>query len=228
MWPMLLASVLFLGTHLGISSTALRDRMVAALGERGYLIVYSLVAFATLGYLIWMYSALPRYDYFWLPSPELYMVPKIVMPVASILLFGGFMARNPTVVGMEDTLRQREGGDFARGLTRITRHPFQWAVVLWAAAHLAANGDRVSVVFFGTFLVLGLAGSRLIDRKKAKKLGDDWTPYANATSNVPFGAILSGRNRLVLRELIAPVLVGLVGYVLLYLGHPWLAGVRIG
>ena len=93
MWPMLLASVLFLGTHLGISSTALRDRLVAALGERGYLIVYSLVAFATLGYLIWMYGALPRYDYFWLPSPELYMVPKLVMPVASILLLGGFIGR---------------------------------------------------------------------------------------------------------------------------------------
>jgi len=225
---MLLASVLFLGTHLGISSTILRGRMVAMLGERGYLGAYSLVAALTLGYLIWIYGALPRYGYFWLPSPELYLIPKIVMPVAAILLVGGFMVRNPTAVGMEGTLAT--GGDadaLARGLIRITRHPFQWAVVLWAAAHLTANGDRVSVVFFGTFLVLGLAGGLLIDRKKAERMGDDWDAFARVTSNVPFAAIAAGRNRLAVKELIAPVLVGLATYVVLYLVHPWLSGVRL-
>jgi hypothetical protein len=34
---MLVASLLFLGTHLGISSTGLRGRLVGMLGERGYL-----------------------------------------------------------------------------------------------------------------------------------------------------------------------------------------------
>ena len=138
------------------------------------------------------------------------------------------MVRNPTTVGMEGSL-QGEGAaeDLARGVTRITRHPFQWSVVLWAGTHLAANGDQVSVVFFTTFLVLGLLGGALIDRKKAAALGADWQPYAQVTSNVPFAAILSGRNRLVLRELIAPVAVGLVGYLALFWGHDWVAGVRL-
>lgn len=227
MWAMLLASVLFLGTHLGISSTTLRDRLVAMLGERGYLVAYSLVAAVTLAYLIWMYGALPRYQYFWLPDPALFVVPKIVMPVAMILLLGGFMAKNPTAVGMENLLREGRADELTRGLTRITRHPFQWAVILWAGAHMASNGDRVSVVFFGTFLVLSLAGTVLIDRKKARRLGADWDAYARVTSNVPFAAILGGRNRLALKEQLLPVLVGLGGYVLVYLGHPWIAGVRI-
>jgi uncharacterized membrane protein len=225
---MLLAALLFLGTHLGISSTALRGRLVGSLGEGGYLAVYSVVAAITLGFLIWIYSALPRLDYVWLPSPAAYLVPKVVMPLAMILLVGGFMVRNPTAVGQEALLRG--GGDadaLTRGVTRITRHPFQWAVALWAASHIIANGDRVSLVFFGTFLVLALAGGVLIDRKKARRLGADWAPFAGVTSNVPFAAILSGRNRLAVGELIGPVLVGLAVYGLAFWGHPWLSGVRI-
>lgn len=224
---MVLASVLFLGTHLGISSTALRGRLVASLGERGYLLAYSLVAAVTLAYLIWIYAALPRYPYLWEPSPFLYLLPKLVMPLAAIFLVGGFMVPNPTAVGMERALSGDARREPARGLVRITRHPFQWAVVLWAAAHLAANGDRVSVVFFGTFLVLGLAGGVLIDRKKARRLGAEWQAFERCTSNIPFAAIVGGRNRLAWKELIAPVLVGLGVYVALYLAHPWLAGVRL-
>lgn len=224
---MLAASLLFLGTHLGVSSTGLRGRLVGMLGERGYLAAYSVVAGLTLAWLIWVYVELPRYEYLWLPTPGAYLVPKVVMPVAMILLLGGFLVRNPTTVGMEGLLRDGNAEGLTRGVTRITRHPFQWAVVLWAASHLVANGDRVSVVFFSTFLILGLAGSVLIDRKKAASLGADWQGYAGVTSNVPFAAILSGRNRFVPGELILPVVVGLAGYAAVYFGHPWLAGVRL-
>lgn len=227
MASMLLASILFLGSHLGISSTTLRGRLVTMLGQGGYLLAYSLVAALTLAYLIWMYSAAPRYDYLWLPQPALYAVPKIVMPIAMIFLLGGFMTRNPTVVGMEGSLRGSDPESLTRGLTRITRHPFQWSVVLWSASHLIANGDRASVVFFATFLVLGLAGGPLIDRKKAAQLGSDWAGYARVTSNVPFAAIVRGHNRLAPGELVLPVVVGLVGYAALYWGHQWVAGVRL-
>lgn len=228
MFQMLFASVLFLGTHLGISSTSMRGRLVSVLGERGYLAVYSLLALVTLGYLIWLYGDLPRHPYLWTPSPALYLVPKLVMPVATILLLGGFMVRNPTAVGMSGLLDSNGAADdLAKGVTRITRHPFQWGVILWAGSHLAANGDQVSVVFFSTFLLLSLAGGALIDRKKAAALGEHWRPYAAVTSNVPFAAIVSGRNRLVLSELLAPVIVGLLGYALLFWGHPWIAGVRV-
>ena len=225
---MLIAGGLFLLTHLGISSTALRGWFVGRLGERGYLGFYSLLAFMTLGFMIWLYNNLPRHEYFWLPDPQLYQLTKYVMPIAMILLLGGFLVRNPTAVGMEGALAgEGAAANLARGVNRITRHPLQWSIVLWAAVHLAANGDQVSVAFFGTFLVLGLAGGALIDRKKAAKLGAEWLPFAQATSNVPFAAILGGRNRLVLRELVAPIGVGLVGYGLVYWGHRWLAGVAI-
>lgn len=221
------AALLFVGTHLGISSTALRARLVAALGERGYLLLYSLIAFATLSYLIWLYNELPRYDYFWMPSPELHMVARVVMPVALILVLGGFLVKNPTLVGAERLLRKGEGADLARGVTRITRHPFQWGVLLWSATHVLANGDANSVVFFSAFGVLAALGTVAMDRKKAAALGADWTAYAASTSNVPFAAIARGRNRLVLGELWLPVLLGLLGYAALAWGHEWVSGVRI-
>jgi uncharacterized membrane protein len=223
-----LAALLFVGTHLGLSSTGLRARLVAQVGERGFLVVYSLVAAVTLSYLIWLYNILPRYEYLWMPSPELHTVAKVLMPVALILVMGGFMVRNPTVVGAEGLLNSDAAArDLARGVTRITRHPFQWGVLIWSVTHVLANGDVISVVFFSAFGVLAAAGTVAMDRKKARKLSDAWQAYASTTSNVPFLAIFTGRNRLVLRELWLPVLVGLAGYAALAWGHVWVSGVRI-
>ena len=228
MWQMALASALFLGTHLGISSTSARPYLVARLGETGYLVVYSLIALGTLSFLIWLYGEVPRYSYLWLPSPSLNLVPMVLMPVALILAVGGFMVKNPTNVGAEVMLREAQApAELARGVTRITRHPFQWGVVLWAVSHMIANGDTISIVFCATFLVLSGAGTVLIDAKKARALGDAWLPYRDQTSNVPFAAIISGRNRLVLGELWLPLVVGIALYVALIYGHYWVGGVRI-
>ncbi|MCB1686440.1 MAG: NnrU family protein [Pseudomonadales bacterium] len=227
MLQMMIAGVLLLGTHLGVSSSGLRGRLVAALGEKGYLGLYSLVSLATLGYLIWLYGEQPRYDYVWSPRPALYIAAQVIMPFAFLLALGGFLVKNPTNVGMEGLLRDAQDPDFARGVTRITRHPFQWGVVLWAIAHLVANGDTVSVIFFGTFLLLSGLGTVLIDRKKAARLGGGWQAYAARTSNLPFLAIAQGRNRLVLSELWQPLLLALVVYALVVWGHQWVSGVRI-
>lgn len=228
MWQVLFAGVLFVGAHLGVSSTPLRAKLVSVVGERGYLVIYSLLAVATIWYLIWLYGEVPRYDYLWLPDPALYWVPKLLMPIAFILMLGGFMVKNPTAVGMEGVLTDPEQRDKSvSGLLRITRHPFQWSVVLWAGSHIVANGDTVSIVFFGSFLVLSLAGTVLIDRKKAAALGADWEPFAAATSNVPFGAIVTGRNRFVVSELVVPVVVGFVVYGVVFWFHEWVSGVRL-
>ena len=211
MLQMLVAGALFVGTHLAISSTPARARLISMVGTRGYLGLYSLCALATLGYLIWLYGAVPRRDYVWQPSPLLYEIAWYIMPPALVLLLGGFMVKNPTNVGMEGMLGE-ENTVLARGVTRITRHPFQWSVVLWAVSQLIANGDTVSIVFFSSFLLLSLIGTFLIDRKKAQSLGTAWHAYRDQTSNIPFAAILAGRNRLAVSELWLPIGVAVAGY----------------
>lgn len=229
--PILVASALFFGTHFGLSSTRLRGLLVGVLGERGFQVVYSVIAVGTLGYMIWLYDELPRFEYLWTPSPELYTAAKVLMPLSLILVLGSFMTKNPTSVGMEGLLEgdllDTDGTDLAKGVTRITRHPFHWGVVLWAMAHLLANGDTISVVFFGTLGMTSGVGTVLIDLKKASRYGQVWAAFASTTSNVPFAAILRGRNRLVVSELWLPVLTGLLAYGLIFWAHEWVGGVRI-
>ena len=223
MWEVFVAAAIWVGTHLGLSSTSVRQLLVQRLGAQGFLVVYSLIAAASLAYLIWIYTDVHRFDYAWLPNPDVYWVAKVSMPIALILTLGGFMVRNPTMVGatLENPSQAR---DMATGVTRITRHPFQWAVVIWGLSHIVANGDWVSIIFFASFVVLSAAGTVLMDIKKAATMGEAWQAYAGVTSNFPFAAIVAGRNRLVLRELLLPVLAGLVAYALLYYFHESFTG----
>jgi uncharacterized membrane protein len=99
--------------------------------------------------------------------------------------------------------------------------------VLWAGVHILANGDAASLVFFGSLGTLSLVGTFAIDAKKARAMGAAWAAFAGVTSNVPFAAILAGRNRLVPGELWLPLAVGLAGYVLLLWAHVYVSGVAL-
>ncbi len=222
-----LAAAIWVVSHLGISSSPIRQRLVDKIGQGPYLGVYSLIAAASLGYLIWTYANVPRFDYLWLPDPALYWLAKVTMPIAFILLVGGFMVPNPTNVGMSLDEDPATAGSLARGVTRITRHPLQWAIVIWGVGHIVANGDVVSVVFFASFVTLSGLGSWLMDIKKAKTMGPGWEAYANSTSNIPFAAILTGRNRLVIGELWLPVVVGIVVHAVVYYFHEAITGAVI-
>ena len=212
------ATIVFLLTHF-IPSTPLRPKLVAALGEGRYRGLYVLVAFATLGWMIWAYAHAPAQPFLWTPLRH---VPLAVMPFALILVVGGLVRMNPTAVGAERLLGEAEP---AQGMIRITRHPFMWGAMLWAAAHILANADAKSTVFFGGFLVLAGLGTVLIDRRKGAL--PDWPKFAGRTSNLPFLAVAQGRNRVAWREIgwVRP-LVGLALYAALLALHPWLFGVR--
>lgn len=224
MGELALAGVLFIGAHLGVSSTPLRAALVRSIGDRAYLGMYSILAAVTLVYLIIAYNRASHGDFLWIPTPALRAVPFILMPIAFTFLLGGFLTRNPTAVGQEATVKQVGQG---AGLVRITRHPFQWSVVLWSIGHIVANGDIASLLFFGSLGALSLWGSFLIDAKKARTMGSDWTAFAAATSNVPFLAIVQSRNRLVPGELALPLLIGFAVYGVVVWGHRFVSGVSV-
>lgn len=213
------ATAAFIATHF-ISSTPLRGVLARAFGEKTYLALYSLVAFATLGWMIWAYNRAPL-EPLWV---GLRWLPAAVMPVAFILLACGLLSRNPTLVGAEKLLQSTEP---ARGIIRVTRHPLMWAFILWSLAHLLARGEHMATVFFGGFLVLAALGAALMDQRKARTLGDDWQRFAAATSYVPFVAILQGRNRFDAREIgLRNPAIGLALYALVFWFHTALFGIR--
>lgn len=192
------AAVVFLALHLLVAGTRVRDAIVGAIGERPYLGLFSL---ASLGGIVWLAlsynaAAAAGSDLLWDFGPGVRHMGLIVVAVAFLLGVPGLMMPNPTTVGMENAVSRE-----VTGVLRITRHPFLWSVALWAAFHLLANGDAASVVFFGTFFALAVLGTFSIDAKRARKMGAAWAPFAQRTSNVPFGAILTGRTALKLGEL---------------------------
>jgi uncharacterized membrane protein len=210
---LIFACVAFVAAHF-VSSTPLRGALVRSVGEKAYLGVYSLAAFATLGWMIWAYGRAPLAP-LW---QGLRLLPAIVMPFSFILIACGLFARNPTIVGADRLLKSAEP---ARGIIRVTRHPMMWGFMLWSGAHLLARGDLKSTVFFGTFFVLAGLGALLIDRRKARSLGDDWRRFAAVTSYLPFGAIAQGRNRFDAREIgWRNPAIGLALYVIVFWFHP--------
>jgi uncharacterized membrane protein len=210
------ATLAFLGTHF-IASTPLRPALIAAIGRWPYVAAYSLVAFATLGWMIWAYNQAPR-ELLWVGVKH---VALLLVPVSFVLLACGYW-RNPTIVGAEKLLKS---DDPARGIIRITRHPIMWAIMLWAAAHILARGDMKSLVFFGGFLILAAAGTLAMDARK--RSDPDFMRFAAVTSNVPFVAVLQKRNRIDWREIgwLRPA-IGLAAFAVFFLAHPWLFGAR--
>jgi len=126
---------------------------------------------------------------------------------------GAFSVPNPTAVGAEKVL---ERTDAARGALRITRHPFLWATALWSGAHLLVTGHVAAILFFGSLLLTALRGTSSIDEKRRRTNKAEFARYLEITSNVPFAAIIQGKNRVVWSELWLPVLIALLlGAVLL-------------
>ena len=207
---LVIAGIAFCGSHVLLSSTRLRGSLRDQLGERGFLAVYSLTSLAVFAWFVAAYSAAPTIV-LWPRQRWTALIPVTVMPLATILLVAGYSTRNPTAVGME---RLARADDPAPGILSVTRHPVMWAIGLWAVAHLIANGDLSSVLFFGS--LAGLA------------LGSNWPRLAQITSNLPFAALLAGRTKLHWRDIgILRIAAGLLLYAVLYLAHPIITGLPV-
>ena len=222
MIQLILAALFFTGIHLFISGTGLRGVIVDVTGERIYRGLFSLLSIAGLLWLIWAYK---RAEYLGLWGPIHAFKPGTLILMMFAFLFAvlGLTTPNPTAVGGESLLEDPEP---AKGILRITRHPFLWGVAIWAIAHLIVNGDAGSFIFFGSFLILVLAGTVSIDAKRKRVFGDQWERFASVTSNLPFMAILQGHNVLRLGELGGwRIMAALLAYALVLSAHPWLFGV---
>jgi len=187
------ASAFFLLIHFGVSGTRLRDALTATLGEGPYRGAFALASLVGLAWMIYAYRQAPNIE-LWGFLLGFRAAAYVLVFLAFLFAVIGLLTPSPTRVGMESKLA--DGPEAIRGMVRITRHPFLWGVALWAAVHLIVNGDVASVILFGSLLILAIGGTVSIDAKRRRKFAEQWTAFANATSDVPFVAILSGRNRL--------------------------------
>ncbi|MEX2490061.1 MAG: NnrU family protein [Pseudomonadales bacterium] len=220
---LVLAALVFLVTHLGISSTPVRGMLIGVMGENIYLGFYSLLAAVTLGALIYAWLEVGPTEIVWSLGVTGTAIARALMPIALILLVAGLMAKNPTAVKMDAAVSEE-----IPGILKVTRHPVQWAIFLWATAHLMSNGDQASIVFFGTFAVLAGIGTIALDKKHGARQEQEWQHFYAVTSNVPFLAVITGRTRLQLSEQDwLAIGVGVVLFVGLYMFHDLVSGVSL-
>lgn len=220
---LLAACAYFLLIHFGVSGTRLRDVLAGRLGDRPYRGLFSLASIIGIAWMVYAYRHAPLLAT-WGLVLGFRRAAYVLVFIAFLFAVIGVTTPNPTQVGMESRLDPAT----ARGMVRITRHPFLWGVALWAATHLVLNGDVASLILFGTLLVTAIGGTAAIDAKRRRRFPELWPKFAEATSSVPFAAIARGNNRLgpalgeigVWRILLALVLYGVAFYLHGRMGPP--------
>ena len=199
---LILASTAFVGTHFAMSHP-LRAGMVARLGAGGFMGVYSLVSFATLGWMVFAFrAAYAGAPMLWDAGDAGWIIGSLLLWLGSILLVGSFV-RNPAFpTGGAPVTRIPD----PTAVFRITRHPMLWGFALWAATHAIVAPSAPSLVLAAAIFILSLGGAWGQDRKKERLIGDPWREWEASTSFVPFGGGLA-----------SPGLFALVGGTVLFL-----------
>lgn len=226
MLNLIAAAAFFVLIHLLVSGTRLRAAIVGKIGEGPYMGLFSLVSVAGLAWLIIAFGQARPQAWnlaYWGVAPVARHIQMGLQLLAMLLLVPGLTTPNPTSARQEATL---DRPDVIKGMLRITRHPFLWGVAIWALGHLLVNGERASIILFGSMLALALFGTASIDAKRKRALGDKWDAFAAQTSNVPFGAIAAGKQSLKLGEVgWWRIALALAVWAALLWGHAYIAGV---
>lgn len=226
MTALIAAAAFFVLLHLLVSGTRLRGAIVGVVGERPYMALFSLASFGGIAWLSIAYGdARGTGGLYWDVGPAGRHAAYLIQLLAVLFVVPGLTTANPTSVKQEGSL---DRPDVARGMLRITRHPFLWGVAIWAAGHLLVNGDAPSVLLFGSLLALSLVGTASIDAKRRRALGPKWDAFAAQTSNLPFAAIAAGRQKLSLGEIgWWRILLAVAVWAALIWGHRYVSGVPL-
>lgn len=220
MGSLLAASSLFLGMHWIVSGSPLRDLIVARTGVIPFKILFSLIVALSITWMAMAFGSAPDLPT-WGTASALKPLAMVLMALAFVMFALGLFSKNPnTQLGVSPDQVE------VRGIVRITRHSAVLGLGLWGLAHFIVNGDWASHILYGSFVIQGLIAPLNMDRKFHRRYGKAWEVYTAQTSYLPFVAILSGRNRLVLGEInwIA-VLGGLAAFGLVFWFHEaWFGG----
>jgi len=175
--------VAFAVTHIAMSSSRLRPKLVSMLTPGGFLGVYSLVALATFVPLVAIYFGNKH------TGPLLYairvtLVVEVIMVagmgIALTILFAGIVSPSPASINAP-----QDAGE-ARGVHLITRHPVFMAAGLFGLIHLVPNGFASDIAFFAGFPLFALIGCRHQDQRKLSTEAERYGPFHAATPLVPF------------------------------------------
>lgn len=209
------ANAAFVGTHFAMSHP-LRAAMVKALGAGGFQIAYTVVSFATLGWVYFAFTAAPPAD---LPgSGDIGWIVATLLTLPAMILLAGSFAGNPALPTPHAEAQARAE---PKGVFRVTRHPMMWAIGLWAISHMVLFWSLRTLITAAAMGILALVGAKLQDAKKATLMGDAWQQWEANTSYWPRWGKLASVGAV---PLAAGTVLWLAGSWL----HLWQAGIPAG
>ena len=219
MTEFLAAIACFLLAHMIPPVPPVRRFFIGLLGQRTYMVAYSLLSLALIA---WVIVAALRAPYVPLWPAERWqaLVPLIAMPFALWFMLGGLVEPNPLSISLYSGARNEAGP-----MARVTRHPVLWGFLIWALSHIAPNGNLVALILFGGMAALAAGGFGLVDRRARRRLGEArWQAESRASPLLPFAAATALTAVDIGRLLLwAAAAVGIYLWFLLQ-GHSWLIG----
>jgi uncharacterized membrane protein len=222
-YQLVVAWILFGGTHILGSWVPLRKKLIGALGLQGFKGLYSVVALATFVPLVWIawhnrHEGAIVYDP---PSWTRHLTELLMLP-AIFLIVMTYATPSPATTLSEISGKSPSS---ARGIHRITRHPMNMGCLLFGVAHMISNPTVGDWIFWGGFVVFGIAAAVHQDRRLLATGTDAFRSFHAETSLVPFTAVFSGKQKVSIREFRWwAVLIALALYAALRLGHPHMIG----
>jgi len=194
MWTLALACAFFIGIHLMISGTPLKERVISRIGSLAWYAIFSLLSVIGLAWMSIAFAiALNNQDnlnvVIWSAPLFLRIIALFFNFIAFQLVVLGFLTPSPTNLF---ALRQLPDKP-VYGIIRVSRHPIMAGIGLWALIHIVCNGNLAAWLFFGTLLAQCALGAVNIDRKRIALMGDIYTSIMKRTSILPFVAVIEGR-----------------------------------
>lgn len=138
--------LVFLGIHsISIVAPRWRDAQATRMGEYGWKGLYALVSIASLVTMIYGYGIARQTPVvvYAPPLPPRHLAFLLMLPVFPLLIAAYLPGR----------------------VKRLTRNPMLLAVILWAVAHLVANGTLNDLLLFGAFLLWAVADLISVSRR---------------------------------------------------------------
>ena len=209
------ANAAFVGTHF-LMSHPLRGPMVKALGAGGFTAAYSIVSFATLGWVAFAFKSAPPADLG--GSGEAGWIIATLLTWPAMVLLAGSLVGNPA---LPTPMAEAQARAEPKGVFKVTRHPMMWGIGLWAASHIALLWSTRTLFTALAMGILALVGAKLQDGKKEVLMGEAWAAWESKTSYWPQ-----------LHKLLTAGAVPLVAGTVLWLAgswlHLWSAGIPAG
>lgn len=191
------ACIVFVGSHLVLSASGLREMLTPKLGSRGFTLLFTIVTLIAMTYLIVVvaiYGGEGRTGFTTSSIPVLLWIFGVVSGIGGILMVAGLL-NYPSSPMAFLARRMREKSASKSTLLAppsvidwVTRHPFFVGLGILAMAHVFLANTLATAIYFFGLAALPFIGIPLQDRKLHKRWPVEYGAYQSQTSVIPFTA----------------------------------------